>query len=63
MARKVQSKSSSKMKFSELAGQWLLSVSCRLKEKRLFVLLASPSPAKFVDFRRQRLTNATKNVK
>ena len=35
MARKVQSKSSSKMKFSELAAQWLLSVSCGLKESTL----------------------------
>ena len=35
MARKVQNKSSSKMKFSELAAQWLLSVSCGLKESTL----------------------------
>ena len=35
MARKVQNKSSSKMKFSELAAQWLLSISCGLKESTL----------------------------
>ena len=35
MARNVQNKSSSKMKFSELAAQWLLSVSCGLKESTL----------------------------
>ena len=32
MTKRVQNKSGSKMKFSELAAQWLLSVSCGLKE-------------------------------
>ena len=35
MAKRIHSKSSRKMKFSELAAQWLLSVSHGVKESTL----------------------------